>query len=127
MNFIGGQLEEVQGVVLFLATKGIDLRGFSTEVLKQSAVPILILHRSFEACRKCRQFEDCSLWSKGWVPVYDPGASRKYGWPYFRWRMCRYRLEHEEEKVQKRKRKTKVRVDDIGTEVPLEDIPREWL
>lgn len=127
MQAAAEKLEEVEGIVLFLATEGIDLRGFSPDVLRQNAVPIIILHRSFEACGKCQRFEDCGLWSRGWVPVYDPEASRIYGWPYFRWRMCHHRRVWEEAQAKKQKRKAGVRVEEIGTEVPLADVPQEWL
>ncbi|MGB9660697.1 MAG: hypothetical protein ACPL5F_01600 [Moorellaceae bacterium] len=121
----GLDLDEVEGVMKFLAVRGIDLSDYPSEVLQRNAVPILILHRSFEACQKCQKFEDCGLWSLGWVPVYDPDASKKYGWPYFRWRMCQYRKQWEEMEAKKQKRKTRARIEELGAEVPLEQVPQE--
>lgn len=67
-----------------------DYIDFEPEQLDKAAVPIMLANNAEDACEMCLSLSDCSLPSRGWVPVLDMEASRIYGYPYFRWRKCHH-------------------------------------
>jgi len=73
-----------------LATKAGRLFGmeFTEEQINQCYSSIALAVNAEEACPICERLGDCLLRTNGWVPIFDPEASRVYGYPYFKWRKC---------------------------------------